>query len=87
MKLAAIALSTAAAMAWAPAVLASSKAPGHEMQEHGKKASDRASSSAPGHRMRADKSKSPEVSGNAPAETREDITKIGGGGGGGGGGM
>lgn len=83
MKLAVIALSTAAVIVSAPAVLASSNTPGHEMQKYGKKLGYRVSSSAPGHRVRADRSKtgSPQVLGNAPIETREDITKIGGGGG------
>jgi hypothetical protein len=94
MKLAVIALSTAAVIACAPAVFAhgaSSKTPGHEMQKYGKKAGHRASSYAPGHRMRAYRPKtgSPGVFGYAPSETRDitDIsTKAGGGGGGGGGG-
>jgi hypothetical protein len=55
MKMTIIALSAAAAMAAAPAVLAqgvSSKAPGQEMQQTGsKKGEPGASSYAPGHKM------------------------------------
>ncbi len=92
MKLAVIALSTAAVIASAPVVLAqgvSSKTPGHEMQKYGKKAGHRASGYAPGHRMQAYRSKTgyPGAYGYAPSETRDitDITTKGGGGGGGGG--
>ena len=90
MKLAVIALSTAAIIASAPVVFAqgvSSKTPGHEMQKYGKKAGHRASSYAPGTRMQANRSKTgyPGAYGYAPGETRDitDITTKGGGGGGG----
>jgi hypothetical protein len=90
MKLAVIALSTAAIIASAPVVFAqgvSSKTPGHEMQKYGKKAGHRASSYAQGHRMQANRSKMgyPGAYGYAPSETRDitDITTKGGGGGGG----
>jgi hypothetical protein len=90
MKLAVIALSTAAVIASAPAVFAqgvSSKTPGHEMQKYGKKAGHRASGYAPGHRMQAYRSKTgyPGAFGYAPGEARDitDITTKGGGGGGG----
>jgi hypothetical protein len=74
MKLAVIALSTAALIASAPAMFAqgvSSKTPGHEMQKHGKKAGHGASSYAPGHRMQANRSKtsSPGASGYTPGQT------------------
>jgi hypothetical protein len=87
MKLAVIALSTAAIIASAPVVFAqgvSSKTPGHEMQKYGKKAGHRVSSYAPGHRMQANRSKTgyPGAYGYAPSETRDitDITTKGGGG-------
>jgi hypothetical protein len=87
MKLAVIALSTAAIIASVPVVFAqgvSSKTPGHEMQKYGKKAGHRASSYAPGHRMQANRSKTgyPGAYGYAPSETRDitDITTKGGGG-------
>ena len=89
MKLAVIALSTAAVIASAPAVFAqgvSSKTPGHEMQKYGKKGGHRASSYAPSHRMQAYRMKTgyPGASGYAPSETRDitDISTKGGGGGG-----
>ena len=89
MKLAVIALSTAAVIACSPAVFAqdaSSKIPGHETQKYGKKAGHHASSYAPHHRMQANRSKTgyPGASGSAPAETRDitDIATKGGGGGG-----
>jgi len=92
MKLAVIALSTAAVIASAPAVFAhgaSSKTPGHEMQKYGKRAGHHVSSYSPGHRMQAYRSKTgyPGASGYAPSETRDitDISTKGGGGGGGGG--
>jgi hypothetical protein len=93
MKLAIIALSTAAVIASAPAVLAqgvSSKTPGHEMQKYGKKAGHRASSYAPGHRMQVNRSKtgSPGAFGYAPGQTtgsNAEPSNFGGGGGGGGG--
>jgi hypothetical protein len=88
MKLAVIALSTAAVIASAPVVFAqgvSSKTPGHEMQRYGKKAGHRASGYAPGHRMQAYRSKTgyPGAFGYAPGEARDitDITTKGGGGG------
>jgi hypothetical protein len=94
MKLAVIALFTAAVIASAPAVFAqgaSGKTPGHEMQKYGKKAGHRGSSYAPGHRMRAYRSKtgSQGVFGYAPGEARDitDISTKAGGGGGGGSGM
>jgi hypothetical protein len=89
MKLAVIALSTAAIIASAPVVFAqgvSSKTPGHETQKY-KKAGHHASSYAPSHRMQANRSKMgyPGAYGYAPSETRDitDITTKGGGGGGG----
>jgi hypothetical protein len=89
MKLAVIALSTAAVIASAPAVFAqgaSSKTPGHQMQKYGKKAGHHASSYAPGHRMQAYRSKTgyPGAFGYAPSATRDitDISTQGGGGGG-----
>jgi hypothetical protein len=92
MKLAVIALSTAAVIAFAPAVFAqgaSNNTPGHEMQKVGKKAGHHASSSAPRRRMQANRSKTgyPGASGSAPVEIRDitDIATKGGGGGGGGG--
>jgi hypothetical protein len=74
MKLAIIALSTAALIASSPAVFAtgvSSKTPGHQMQKTGKKAVHGASSYAPGHRMQASKSKtrSTGASNYAPGQT------------------
>ena len=88
MKLAVIALSTAAVVAFAPAVLAqgaSSQTPGHQMQKYGKKAGHQASSYAPGHRMQADRSKpgNPGAFGYAPTRDITDISTQGGGGGGG----
>jgi hypothetical protein len=82
MKLAVIALSTAALIASAPAMFAqgvSSKAPGHEMQKYGKKAGHRASNYARGHGTQAYRSKSgyPGAFGYAPAE----VLDRGGGGG------
>jgi hypothetical protein len=75
MKLAMIAISTAALIASAPAVFAqgvSSKTPGHEMQERGSvKGSPGASGYAPGQEMQAKGSKngSPGASGYAPGQT------------------
>jgi hypothetical protein len=74
MKLAVIALATAALIASAPAVFAqgvSSKIPGHEMQKYGKKGGHGASRYAPGHRMQANRLKtgSPGASGYAPGQT------------------
>jgi hypothetical protein len=75
MKLAVIALSTAALIASAPAVFAqgvSSKTPGHEMQQKGpKRGSHGASGYSPGHEMQAkgSKSGSPGASGYAPGQT------------------
>jgi hypothetical protein len=75
MKLAIIALSTAALIASAPAVFAqgvSSKTPGHEMQEKGSKKGDPgASGYAPGQEMQAKGSKKgePGASGYAPGQT------------------
>ena len=75
MKLAIIALSTAALIASAPAVFAqgvSSKTPGHEMLQKGpKKGSHGASGYSPGHQMHAKGSKtgSPGASGYAPGQT------------------
>jgi hypothetical protein len=75
MKLAVIALSTAALIASAPAVFAqgaSSKTPGHEMQERGSKnGSPSASGYAPGQEMQEKSSKngSPGASGYAPGQT------------------
>jgi hypothetical protein len=75
MKLALIALSTAALIVSAPAVFAqdvSSKTPGHEMQVKGsKKGSPGASGYSPGHEMQArgSKSGSPGASGYAPGQT------------------
>jgi hypothetical protein len=89
MKLAVIALSTAAVIASAPAVFAqgaSSQTPGHHMQKYGKKAGHHASSYAPGHRMQTDRSKPGSGAfGYAPSVTRDitDISTQGGGGGGG----
>jgi hypothetical protein len=90
MKLSVIALSTAAVIAFAPAVFAqgaSSKTPGHEMQKYGKKAGHHASSYASGRRMQSNRSKTAYPGGDAPTETRDitDIVTKGGGGGGGGG--
>jgi hypothetical protein len=91
MKLAVIALSTVAVIAFAPAVFAhgaSSKTPGHEMKKHGNKAGHHASSYAPGHRMQTYRSKMgyPGAFGYAPARDITDISSQAGGGGGGGGG-
>jgi hypothetical protein len=75
MKLAIIALSTAAFVASAPTVFAqgsSGKAPGQEMQEKGSvKGSPGASGYAPGQEMHAKGSKngSPGASGYAPGQT------------------
>jgi hypothetical protein len=75
MKLAIIALSTAALIASAPAVFAqgvSSKTPGHEMQKKGSKIGTHgASGYAPGREMQAKGSKtgSPGASGYAPGQT------------------
>jgi hypothetical protein len=89
MKLAVIALFTAAVIASAPAVFAqgaSGKTPGHEMQKYGKK-NHHASSYAPHHRMQANPSKTgyPGALGYAPTRDITDIVTQGGGGGGGGG--
>jgi hypothetical protein len=75
MKLAIVALSTAALIASAPTVFAqgsSGKAPGQEMQEKGSvKGSPGASGYAPGQEMHAKGSKngSPGASGYAPGQT------------------
>jgi hypothetical protein len=74
MKLAIIALSTAALVVSAPVVFAqgvSSKTPGHEMQHKGsKKGSPGASGYSPGHKMQAKGSKNgPGASGYAPGQT------------------
>jgi hypothetical protein len=75
MKLAIIALSTAALIASAPAVLAqgvSGKTPGHTMQQRGSMTgSPGASGYAPGQEMQATGSKngSPGASGYAPGQT------------------
>ena len=75
MKLAVIALSTAALIASAPAVFAqgvSSKTPGHEMQQSGSMTgSPGASGYAPGQEMQTTGSKngSPGASGYAPGQT------------------
>jgi hypothetical protein len=75
MKFTIIAVSAAALIASAPAVYAqgaSSKTPGHEMQQHGsKKGSPGASGYSPGHEMQARGSKkgSPGASGYAPGQT------------------
>jgi len=89
MKLAVIALSTAAVIASAPVVFAqraSSKTPGHEMQKYAKKAGHHASGHASRHRMQANRSKpgSPGAFGYAPTRDITDIVTQGGGGGGGG---
>ena len=74
MKLAIVTISTAAAIAFAPAVFAkgaSSQTPGHEMQQKGpKKGSHGASGYSPGHQMHAkgSKSGSPGASGYAPGQ-------------------
>jgi hypothetical protein len=96
MKLAVIALSTAALIASAPAALSqgiSSQTPNLDMQKHVKKAGHRASHYASGNRLQAYRRKTgyPGAFGYTPNEIR-DITDIstqagGGGGGGGGGGM
>jgi hypothetical protein len=81
MKFAIVAVSTAILMASAPAVFAqgaSSKTPGHEMQERGsKKGSPGASGYTPGHEMQARGSKkgSPGASGYAPGQTTGANTK------------
>jgi hypothetical protein len=90
MKLAVIALSAVAVMAFAPAVFAhgaSSKTPGHEMKKHGNKAGHHASSYAPGYRMQTYRSKTgyPGAFGYAPTRDITDISTQAGGGGGGGG--
>jgi hypothetical protein len=75
MKFAIVAVSMAALIASAPAVFAqgaSSKTPGHEMQDRGsKKGSPGASGYTPGHEMQAKGSKkgSPGASGYAPGQT------------------
>ena len=75
MKLGMIAISTAALIVSAPAVFAqgaSSKTPGHEMQERGSKTgSPGASGYAPGQEMQAKGSKKgePGASGYAPGQT------------------
>ena len=89
MKLAVIALSTAAVIASVPAVFAhaaSSKTPGHEVQKYGKQAGHYASSYAAGHRTQAYRSKTgyPGASAYAPGRDITDISTQGGGGGGGG---
>jgi hypothetical protein len=81
MKLAIIALSSAALIASTPAILAqgaSSKTPGHEMQQKGpKKGSHGASGYSPGHEMQAkgSKSGSPGASGYAPGQTTGSNTR------------
>jgi hypothetical protein len=81
MKSAVIAISAAALIASAPAVFAqgaSSKTPGHEMQDRGsKKGSPGASGYAPGHEMQAKGSKkgSAGASGYAPGQTTGANTK------------
>jgi hypothetical protein len=81
MKTKIIALSAAILMATAPAVFAqgaSSKTPGHEMQQKGsKKGEPGASGYAPGHEMQAHGSKkgSPGASGYAPGQTTGSNTK------------
>jgi hypothetical protein len=81
MKFAIVAVSTAILMASAPAVFAqgaSSKTPGHEMQERGsKKGSPGASGYTPGHEMQARGSKkgSPGASGYGPGQTTGANTK------------
>jgi hypothetical protein len=81
MKFAMIAVSTAALIASAPTVFAqgaSSKTPGHEMQDRGsKKGSPGASGYTPGHEMQAKGSKkgSPGASGYAPGQTTGSNTK------------
>src|SRR5690349_10155714 len=81
MKFAIVAVSTVALIASAPAVFAqgaSSKTPGHEMQDRGsKKGSPGASGYAPGHEMQAKGSKkgSPGASGYAPGQTTGANTK------------
>jgi hypothetical protein len=75
MKLAMLAISTATLIVSAPAVFAqgaSSKTPGHEMQERGSKTgSPGASGYAPGQEMQAKGSKKgePGASGYAPGQT------------------
>jgi hypothetical protein len=80
MKLAVIALSAAALIASAPAVVAqgvSSKTPGHEMQGS-VKGSSGASGYAPGQEMQATGSKngSPGASGYAPGQTSGSNTRM-----------
>jgi hypothetical protein len=81
MKLAIVAVSTAALIASAPVVFAqgaSSKTPGHETQAKGsKKGSPGASGYAPGHEMQAKGSKkgSPGASGYTPGQTTGSNTK------------
>jgi len=89
MKLAVIALCTAAVIASAPAAFAqgaSNNTPGHDIQKVGKKAGHHASSHAPRRRMQANRSKT-SYPASAPVEVRDitDIATKGGGGGGGGG--
>ena len=88
MKLAVLALCTAAAMACAPAVLAqgtSNNAPGHEVQKVGKKTGRHVASQAPRRRMQATRSKTGYPGASEPVEVRDitDIATKGGGGGGG----
>jgi hypothetical protein len=81
MKFAIIAVSTATLIASAATVYAqgaSSKTPGHEMQDRGsKKGSPGASGYTPGHEMQAKGSKkgSPGASGYAPGQTTGSNTK------------
>jgi hypothetical protein len=81
MKFAMIAISAAALIVSAPAVFAqgaSSKTPGHEMQQRGSKTgSPGASGYAPGHEMQAKGSKrgEPGASGYAPGQTTGSATK------------
>jgi hypothetical protein len=81
MRLGIVAVLTAALIALAPTVFAqgaSSKTPGHEMQDRGsKKGSPGASGYAPGHEMQAKGSKngSPGASGYAPGQTTGSNTK------------
>jgi hypothetical protein len=81
MKLAIIAVFAAALVTSAPAAFAqgaSSKTPGHEMQDKGsKKGSPGASGYSPGHEMQAKGSKkgSPGASGYAPGQTTGSNTK------------
>ena len=81
MKSVIVAVAATALIASAPVAYAqgaSSKSPGHEMQEHGsKKGSPGASGYAPGHEMQAkgSKSGSPGASGYAPGQTTGSNTK------------